>query len=262
MNPVKGLVGYLLLLIGVIVTAVRIVVVFSGTQDGFWTSGAWELMMVVLMAVSLVYVLATGFIDRAPMPATQPGFQDPAVVRYLFNNPQTATFWTMIRFYVGFEWFSAGYVKIIGGEGDWMTHGTALKGFWTFTLAQNHGGANAALAYDWWYNFLDYMNKNEWYTWFAKLIALGEFAVGIAMLLGVLVGIAAFFGGVLNFSYMLTGVAGVNPLMFFLTVLLVVAWKVAGLFGADRYLLPFLGTPWQPGIILTQQTPSRPARVA
>jgi thiosulfate dehydrogenase [quinone] large subunit len=262
MNPVKDLVGYLLLLIGVIVTAVRIVVVFSGTQDGFWTSGAWELLMVVLMAVSLVYVLGTGYINRTSVPATQPGFQDPAVVRFLFNNPQSATFWTMIRFYVGFEWFSAGYAKIIGSEGDWMTNGTALKGFWTVVPALNHKGANAALAYDWWYNFLDFMNKHEWYTWFAKVIAIGEFAVGIALLLGVLVGIAAFFGGVLNFSYMLTGVAGVNPLMFFLTVLLVIAWKVAGLFGADRYLLPLLGTPWQPGTILSQQTPKRPARVA
>jgi len=260
MNPVKGLVGYLLLIIGVIVTAVRMIVVFSGTQEGFWTSGAWELLMVILMAAALAYVLATGFVNRAPMPATQPGFQDPAVVRFLFNNSQSATFWTMIRFYVGFEWFSAGYGKIIGKEGDWMTNGTALKGFWTAVPALNQ--KSGALTYDWWYNFLDFMTKHAWYTWFAKLIALGEFAVGIALILGVLVGIAAFFGGAMNFSYMLTGVAGVNPLMFFLTVLLIVAWKVAGLFGADRYLLPLLGTPWQPGTILTQQAPARPSRVA
>jgi len=262
MNPVKGLVGYLLLAVGVLVTAVRVIVVFSGTTNGFWTSGAWELLMVVLMAAALVYVLGTGFLDRAPVAATQPGFQDPAAIRYLFNNTGSATFWTMIRFYVGFEWFSAGYAKIIGKEGDWMTNGTALKGFWTAVPALNHKGANAALAYDWWYNFLDFMNKHEWYTWFAKLIAIGEFAVGVALILGVVVGIAAFFGGALNFSYMLTGVAGVNPLMFALTVMLIVAWKVAGWFGADCYLLPLLGTPWQPGTILTQHAPTRQSRVA
>jgi thiosulfate dehydrogenase [quinone] large subunit len=25
------------------------------------------------------------------------------------------------------------------------------------------------------------------------------------------------------------------------------AWKVAGYYGVDRYLLPMLGTPWHPG---------------
>jgi thiosulfate dehydrogenase [quinone] large subunit len=259
MKPVKDLVGYLLLLAGVLVTAVRIVVVFSGTTDGFWTSGVWETLMVVLMAVALVYVLVAGFLGRVPTPATEPGFQDPAVIRYLFNNPGSATFWAMVRFYVGFVWFSAGYAKIIGKEGDWMTNGTALKGFWTAAVTK---GAGPTPAYDWWHNFLDFMLTHEWYTWFAKLIAIGEFAVGIALLLGVLVGIAAFFGGVMNFSYMLTGIAGVNPLMFALTVLLIVAWKVAGWFGADRYLLPLLGTPWQPGTIVTQSKPKSPSRAA
>jgi thiosulfate dehydrogenase [quinone] large subunit len=35
--------------------------------------------------------------------------------------------------------------------------------------------------------------------------------------------------------------------MFLLMVLLIAAWKVAGWLGVDRYLLPLLGTPWQPG---------------
>jgi hypothetical protein len=30
----------------------------------------------------------------------------------------------MVRFYVGFIWFAAGYAKLIGKEGDWMTHDT------------------------------------------------------------------------------------------------------------------------------------------
>jgi thiosulfate dehydrogenase [quinone] large subunit len=243
-----------ILIAGALVTAVRIVVVFSGTSSSLWTSGGWELAMVALMLVALVYVLATGYPNRAAVPETQPGFQDPAVVRYLFNDPGSALLWAMVRFYVGFVWFEAGYGKIIGKEGDWMTNGTALKGFWTAVPALNHKGANPSLAYDWWYNFLDYMNTHGWYTWVAKLIAIGEFAVGVALILGVLVGIAALFGGAMNFSYMLTGIAGVNPLMFLLTVLLIAAWKVAGWFGVDRYLLPLLGTPWQPGSAFVGQS--------
>lgn len=261
LNSAQAL-AYLLLFIGGLVTAVRLLVVFSGTTDGFWTSGAWELTMVLLMAVSLVYVLGTGFVSRPKAGTGEAGVQDPAVVRYLFDSSKTATFWTMIRFYVGFEWFAAGYNKIIGKEGDWMTNGTALKGFWTAVPALNHKGANPALAYNWWYNFLDFMTRHEWYIWFAKVIALGEAAVGVALIVGALVGIAAFFGGAMNFSYMLTGVAGVNPLMFALTLGLIAGWKVAGYYGLDRYILAELGTPWQPGTIVTHRPAARATRIA
>jgi hypothetical protein len=60
MNLANGY-GYVLLIAGALVTAVRIVVVFSGTTIGFWTSGGWELATVVLMVVALVHALATGF---------------------------------------------------------------------------------------------------------------------------------------------------------------------------------------------------------
>ena len=33
--------------------------------------------------------------------------------------------------------------------------------------------------------------------------------------------------------------------MFTLAVGLMLAWKVAGYYGLDRYLLPLLGTPWK-----------------
>jgi hypothetical protein len=34
-----------------------------------------------------------------------------------------------------------------------------------------------------------------------------------------------------------------------------VAWKVAGYYGLDRYLLPMLGTPWRPGSLAHRGTP-------
>ena len=33
-------------------------------------------------------------------------------------------------------------------------------------------------------------------------------------------------------------------------VLLVLAWRTAGWWGIDRWLLPLMGTPWNPGAIL------------
>lgn len=39
----------------------------------------------------------------------------------------------------------------------------------------------------------------------------------------------------------------VNPIMFTATVLLILAWKVAGFYGVDRVVLPLLRTPWELG---------------
>jgi thiosulfate dehydrogenase [quinone] large subunit len=58
------------------------------------------------------------------------------------------------------------------------------------------------------------------------------------------VGFAAFFGATMNMSYMLAGSASTNPILFALTVGLMLAWRVAGYYGVDRFLLPLLGVPW------------------
>jgi thiosulfate dehydrogenase [quinone] large subunit len=91
------------------------------------------------------------------------------------------------------------------------------------------------------------MLNHEWYTWFAKVIAVGEFLVGLGLILGALVGIAAFFGTVLNFNFLLAGTVSSNPVLFGITIFLVLGWKVAGFVGLDRFLMPALGTPWQAG---------------
>jgi thiosulfate dehydrogenase [quinone] large subunit len=46
--------------------------------------------------------------------------------------------------------------------------------------------------------------------------------------------------------------------MFTFAVGLMLAWKVAGYYGLDRYLLPLLGTPWRPGEVAGREAP-RPA---
>jgi thiosulfate dehydrogenase (quinone) large subunit len=104
--------------------------------------------------------------------------------------------------------------------------------------------------YAWYREFLQYLIDNEWASFFGKLIAVGEVMVGLGLLFGALVGIAAFFGTVMNMSFMLAGTASTNPVMFGLTVFIILGWKVAGWFGLDRWILPALGTPWQAGRLL------------
>ena len=97
-----------------------------------------------------------------------------------------------------------------------------------------------------------------WYGWFLSAVVLphtafwsyivtfGEISVGIALILGLFTGIAAFFGTTMNASYLLAGTVSTNPILFAFGSLLVLAWKTAGWWGLDRYVLQHLGTPWRP----------------
>jgi thiosulfate dehydrogenase [quinone] large subunit len=69
----------------------------------------------------------------------------------------------------------------------------------------------------------------------------------VALVLGALTGVAAFFGIFMNANYLLAGAVSTNPILAFLAIFIVLAWRNAGWLGLDRWLLPALGTPWQPG---------------
>jgi thiosulfate dehydrogenase [quinone] large subunit len=165
---------------------------------------------------------------------------DPAWWKLLLGNAYFAILWMPLRFFVGREWLAAGEHKV--RDSAWGT-GESLAGYWTNAVAVPEG-SRPAITYAWYRNFLQYMLDHKWYTWFADLIAWGEVLVGIAILVGALVGIAAFFGTLMNFNFQLAGSASTNPVLFGLSVFLILAWKVAGYWGLDRYLLPLLGTPW------------------
>jgi thiosulfate dehydrogenase (quinone) large subunit len=85
------------------------------------------------------------------------------------------------------------------------------------------------------------------------VITLGEIAIGLGLILGLLTGIAAFFGALMNMSFLLAGSASSNPVLFTLAVGLMLAWRVAGYYGLDRYVLPALGAPWAPGAIFRRE---------
>lgn len=174
---------------------------------------------------------------------------DPPFVQVLFGSPRVAWLWTIVRVYVGWSWLTAGWGKI--SSPAWVQGGMAVRGYWQNAVAIPEGG-KPAISYDWYRVFLTYLLENEHYTWIAPLVAWGEVLVGIALILGLLTGISAFFGALMNFSFMLAGTASTNPVLFFFSILLIQAWKIAGWYGLDRWLLPALGTPWQPGKVFRE----------
>jgi thiosulfate dehydrogenase (quinone) large subunit len=80
-------------------------------------------------------------------------------------------------------------------------------------------------------------------------LALGLTLAGIALILGVLTGPAAFIGGCLSVGLWDAAGVPVVTLLFAAVVWLVLAWKTAGWIGLDRWLLPLLGMPWRGGVL-------------
>ncbi|MAS34503.1 MAG: DoxX family protein [Anaerolineaceae bacterium] len=167
--------------------------------------------------------------------------EEPGIVKDLFNNPRYAIIWLVVRVWLGWQWIEAASHKI--GNPAWTETGDALKGYWTNAVVVPESG-RAAISFDWYRSFIQGMLDAEAYTWFAKVVAYGELLIGIALIVGMFVGIAAFFGGFMNWNFMMAGSASTNPLLFVAAVALILAWKVAGYIGADYFLLSALGTPW------------------
>ena len=177
--------------------------------------------------------------------------EDPPIARFLFSDVRMAWVWLVIRIWLGYQWIDAALHKI--NNPAWVETGAALRGFWTNAVQVPEEG-RPPIAFDWYRNFIAFMLENEWYTWFGKVIAYGELLVGIALLAGFLVGLAAFFGAAMNWNFIMAGTASTNGLLLLLSVLLMLAWKIAGYIGLDYFILRWLGVPWS-----TDLKPDAPA---
>jgi thiosulfate dehydrogenase [quinone] large subunit len=169
-------------------------------------------------------------------------FRDPPWYRMLFANAMMAPLWLLVRAYLGWSWLNAGMHKV-QGDGWINNNGAAVEAFWKRIIVIPEKG-NPPIMFDWYRDFIQFMLDQGWYSFFAYLIAFGEVAVGAALIIGLATGFAALAGATMNFNFMMAGTASTNPVLFVLAILLLLAWKVAGRIGMDRWLLPALGTPW------------------
>lgn len=199
-----------------------------------------------------------------PKAATQ--IEEPRIAKFLFADTRMAWFWLIVRVYVGWQWLVAGFDKLTGYSIDFGTFGQKVGNPWVFgahdgaglagfvkgALAQTTGAHPAVQG---WYGWF-LQNVVQPYTGFwAYIVTFGEILVGLGLILGVLTGIAAFFGLFMNMNFLLSGAVSINPIIGGLALFLVLAWRVAGYWGVDRYLLPLLGTPWTGSLARKQKAP-------
>ncbi len=187
-------------------------------------------------------------VDVRGRPLSEPGF-----VKALFNDTRFSLLWLVVRLFVGYQWLNSGLGKLANPA--WVDNGSALAGFWKNAVAIPATG-KPPITYDWYRSFLQTLLDGGHHVWFAKLVVLGELAVGAALIAGAFVAVAAFFGAFMNLNFMLAGTASSNPVLFALAILLLAAWKIAGFIGLDFFIVrrvTFLARP-------TPAAPARPER--
>lgn len=169
---------------------------------------------------------------------------EPPLSRLLFADTRFAWVWLILRLYIGWQWVIAGYGKIISPVWVGPKAGVAISGFLMGVLQKTQGAHPDVSG---WYGSFIHSVVIPNASSFSYLVSYGELFVGIALIFGLFTGIASFFGGFMNMNYLFAGTVSTNPLMFLIELFLILAWRVGGWYGLDRFLLPLLGTPWQPG---------------
>ena len=182
--------------------------------------------------------------EQAKIIATQ--IPEPPLSKFLFSDSRFAWFWLLVRLYVGWQWLQAGWEKFNSPLWIGSQAGVAIKGFLTGAL-QKSTSAHPDVS-GWYAYFINHVALPHAVI-FSYLVTYGEIIVGILLFLGLLTGIAAFFGTFMNLNYLFAGTVSINPLLGLLGLFLILAWRIAGWYGLDRYFLPIFGTPWQPGKI-------------
>ncbi len=221
-------------------TLVHLIWNFAGnTTDDYW---GIALLILFLLALVLAFVEFTNERPALQASSAHEAFPEPSISRFFLGSAGSSPLWFVVRMDVGAQWLLAGWEKITSPA--WGTSGKALAGFVAGALAKS-SGANPAVQ-GWYVSFLQhFVLPNAGF--FSFLVTWGEFAVGLGVLLGILTGIAAGFGVLMNLNYLLAGTVSINPVLGVFGLFLVFSWRVCGWIGVDRWLLPALGLPWKPG---------------
>ncbi len=152
------------------------------------------------------------------------------VVNFLRNNKVCAYILTALRFYLGFAWMTAGWGKLTGGFD--------ASGFINGAIANPVAGPDG-IVYGWYVTFLEGVALPN-VELFNFLVPMGEFLVGLGLILGCFTTAAAFFGVLMNFAFILAGTVSHNPTDILMGFIILIAGYNAGRYGLDRWILPMI----------------------
>jgi thiosulfate dehydrogenase (quinone) large subunit len=150
--------------------------------------------------------------------------------KFLRENKIASVILTVLRLYLGYSWFTAGFHKFTGGFD--------AAGFLKGAIANPVKGPDGAVIFGWYVDFLKHFALPN-VDVFNVLVPWGETLIGLGLILGCLTTAAMFFGLVMNFSFFLAGTVSHNPRDIFLGFIILTAGYNAGKIGLDRWVVPF-----------------------
>ncbi|MDO3409985.1 DoxX family protein [Saccharibacillus sp. CPCC 101409] len=148
---------------------------------------------------------------------------------WLRTNKVAMWMLTVLRVYIGYKWITGGWGKLTGGFD--------ASGFLQGALAQ--AGGDHPSVQPIWASFLEHFAIPN-VGLFNVLVPIGEFAVGLGLILGMFTTFAALMGMVMNFAFVFSGTVSTNPYLILAEIFIVVAALNAGKIGLDRWVIPYL----------------------
>ena len=168
-----------------------------------------------------------------------------AFAHFFTADTTTAPLWFVVRIYVGYASLMAGWSKIIHPAWFGSDAGASLQGFINGAVAKSVCASTVAASachpsvQTWYASFLQNAVFSNAMVW-SNAIAIGEFAIGFGLIVGLFTGAAAFFDFFMLLNFLLAGTVGSNPVMLVLALCIFAARRVAGYWGLDRYAMPYL----------------------
>ena len=135
---------------------------------------------------------------------------------------------TLLRVYIGFQWVQSALGKFFAEES-----------FSASPLITN--AINSSSEYGWFQSFLAFITDSGQSTaLFDFMIPWGQLLVGIALILGAFTLAAAFFGILMNFSFLLAGVVSINPTFIVIQTLILIGGYNSAVLGLEYLIVPKL----------------------
>lgn len=154
------------------------------------------------------------------------------LLKWFRENVWVAVAMTLVRIYVGWEWMHHGWEK--------MTGGFDAAGFLKNAVAKPVADrATQEVLFPNYTGFLEHFALPN-VKLINFLIPVGEFLIGVGLIVGGFTLTAAFFGMMLNFLFLFAGTVSTNPWLLLIGVVLFTAGANAGRFGLDGYVMPKL----------------------
>ncbi|MCU1492771.1 MAG: hypothetical protein JWO62_535 [Acidimicrobiaceae bacterium] len=150
--------------------------------------------------------------------------QTPRAIEFLMQSKVMAIGWTAMRVWLGIMWIQAGVAKLWGAENPAFLHnnGAGVAGF----------AAHGTPAYSWWGSLLHgFVVPNS--GWIGILVAVAEFLIGVALVLGLFTRVAALGSLALLFTYVMSGTASVCAFYALFAIVIVATWRTSTWLGVD-----------------------------